>query len=176
MLETILVATDGSHYAGRAVELASYLAAKSDAKLIVLHVHPRETSEELRRMAEAEHMIGPAADMSGPAAAPSAPVAALGTSAFSAPRDELSRDAIEAVGRQILESANETAKQTGVGEVRTIAQDGDPARAILDCAKREKPDMIVMGRRGLSDLQGLLMGSVSHKVSHLADCACLTVK
>ena len=43
-------------------------------------------------------------------------------------------------------------------------------------SKHEKPDMIVMGRRGLSDLQGLLMGSVSHKVSHLADCACLTVK
>ncbi|MHA1152503.1 MAG: hypothetical protein ACTSQ7_07545 [Alphaproteobacteria bacterium] len=28
----------------------------------------------------------------------------------------------------------------------------------------------------LSGLQGLLMGSVSHKVSHLADCACLAVK
>jgi nucleotide-binding universal stress UspA family protein len=176
MLETILVATDGSHYAGRAVELASYLAAKSDAKLIVLHVHPREASEELWRMAEAEHMIERAAAPSSPAAAPSAPVVALTTSAFSKHREELSRDVIEAVGRQILEGAKETAKKAGVGEVRTIAQDGDPARAILDCAKREKPDMIVMGRRGLSDLQGLLMGSVSHKVSHLADCACLTVK
>jgi co-chaperonin GroES (HSP10) len=30
--------------------------------------------------------------------------------------------------------------------------------------------------RTLGDLQGLLMGSVSHKVSHLADCVCLTVK
>ena len=176
MLETILVATDGSHYAGRAVELASYLAAKSAAKLIVLHVHPREASEELRRMAEAEHMIGPAAAMSGLAAGLSAPVAVPGTGAFSAHREEVSQDVIEAVGRQILEGANKTAKKTGVGEVRTIAQDGDPARAILDCAKRERPDMIVMGRRGLSDLQGLLMGSVSHKVSHLADCACVTVK
>ncbi len=176
MLETILVATDGSDYAGRAVALASHLAAKSAAKLIVLHVHPREASEELRRMAEAEHMIAPSAAMSGPAAGPSFPVAALGTGAFSTRQEELSRDAIEAFGRQILAGANETAKKTGVAEVRTIAQDGDPARAILDCAKREKPDMIVLGRRGLSDLQGLLMGSVSHKVSHLADCACLTVR
>lgn len=127
-------------------------------------------------MAEAEHMIGPSAAMSGPAAGPSFPVAALGTGAFSTRQEELSRDAIEAFGRQILAGANETAKKTGVTEVRTIAQDGDPARAILDCAKREKPDMIVLGRRGLSDLQGLLMGSVSHKVSHLADCACLTVR
>ena len=53
---------------------------------------------------------------------------------------------------------------------------GDPAERILDCAKREHVDMIVMGTRGLSDLKGLLMGSVSHKVSHLADCACVTVK
>ena len=33
-----------------------------------------------------------------------------------------------------------------------------------------------MGRRGHGDLQGLLLGSVSHKVCQLADCACLTVK
>ncbi|MCB1819877.1 MAG: universal stress protein, partial [Gammaproteobacteria bacterium] len=34
---------------------------------------------------------------------------------------------------------------------------------------------IVMGRRGLGDLAGLLMGSVSQKISHLAPCPCLTV-
>jgi len=33
-----------------------------------------------------------------------------------------------------------------------------------------------MGTRGLSDLKGLFVGSVSHKVSHLADCSCITVR
>ena len=53
---------------------------------------------------------------------------------------------------------------------------GDPAAAILEVAKGRKADLIVMGSRGLGDLQGLLLGSVSHKVGHLADRTCITVK
>ena len=177
MLETILVATDGSRCADGAVELAGYLAARSGAKLIVLHVHPHEASEDLLRMAQAEHLMEPvAATMSGPVAAPSTPVSALGPGGWPTHRTRVPRDAVEAIGRQLLSQARDIATIKGVKEVRTVSKDGDPARAILDCAAQEKADMIVMGRRGLSDLQGLLMGSVSHKVSHLADCACLTVK
>jgi len=36
--------------------------------------------------------------------------------------------------------------------------------------------MIVMGSRGLSDFKGLLLGSISHKVSAQAECTCVTVK
>ena len=32
------------------------------------------------------------------------------------------------------------------------------------------------GPRGLGDVSGILMGSVSHKVAHLATSACVTVK
>jgi len=37
-------------------------------------------------------------------------------------------------------------------------------------------DMIVMGSRGVSDLKGLVMGSVSHKVMQLAPCTCVSVR
>jgi len=37
-------------------------------------------------------------------------------------------------------------------------------------------DVIVMGRRGLSDFTGFFLGSISHKVAHSADCTVVTVK
>jgi nucleotide-binding universal stress UspA family protein len=35
---------------------------------------------------------------------------------------------------------------------------------------------IFLGSRALGDAQGLLMGSVSHKVAHLAECTCVSLK
>jgi nucleotide-binding universal stress UspA family protein len=67
-------------------------------------------------------------------------------------------------------------RKRAVQKVHTVLRDGDPATAILSVAKEEKADTIVMGRRGLGDLAGLLLGSASHKATHLAECACLTVK
>src|SRR5262249_40074856 len=46
--------------------------------------------------------------------------------------------------------------------------EGRAARAILDMADRVGADAIVMGSRGLSDLSGLLLGSVTHKVIQLS--------
>jgi nucleotide-binding universal stress UspA family protein len=60
--------------------------------------------------------------------------------------------------------------------VHCVIEDGDPGKEILRYAEEETANLIVMGSRGLSDLQGLLMGSVSHKVSHLSPCSCITVK
>jgi nucleotide-binding universal stress UspA family protein len=54
--------------------------------------------------------------------------------------------------------------------------DGDPAQSILHLAKERGVDTIVMGSRGLSDIKGLFVGSVSHKINHLAECTCITVK
>ena len=58
----------------------------------------------------------------------------------------------------------------------TQVVDGDPASNIIAAAGHEKAELVVMGRRGLGNVAGLVMGSVSHKVAHLAECACLTVK
>jgi len=54
--------------------------------------------------------------------------------------------------------------------------DGDPAARILACAQQEKVDCIIMGSRGLSDIQALLEGSVSRKVSNRAICTTIAVR
>ena len=62
-------------------------------------------------------------------------------------------------------------------QFRAPAQtDDDPAKAILRLVDTGKYDLIVMGRRGIGGLKGLLMGSLSHKVSNMADCTVVTVK
>lgn len=54
--------------------------------------------------------------------------------------------------------------------------EGDPRQALLDEAKRDGADLIVVGSRGRSGLEKLLMGSVaSHVVAH-APCSVLVVR
>jgi nucleotide-binding universal stress UspA family protein len=65
-------------------------------------------------------------------------------------------------------------EESGVDHELLILE-GDPARAIADAAEDEKCDLIVMGTRGLSDLKGMALGSVSHKVLHASDCMVLLV-
>ena len=67
----------------------------------------------------------------------------------------------------------------GITDLDPIEHDllfGNPADEIVEFAKQKQIDLIVMGSRGLSDIKGLFLGSVSHKVSHLAECTCITVK
>ena len=83
-------------------------------------------------------------------------------------------DFIRAAGR-MLRRAEDRAKRAGAPNVAAILDTGDPATRIVYQAEANAADLIVMGRRGLGDLGGLLLGSVSHKVAQLASCACLTV-
>lgn len=77
---------------------------------------------------------------------------------------------------RVLRDAEETARKEGASNVTGTVEEGDPATAILDVAERHGADMIVMGSRGLGELKGLVVGSVSHKVTHLAKCTCATVR
>lgn len=61
------------------------------------------------------------------------------------------------------------------GQVGDVAV-GHVARDIVDTAESFGSDLIVMGSRGLSDVQGLLLGSITHKVMHLAQVPVLVVR
>jgi nucleotide-binding universal stress UspA family protein len=80
------------------------------------------------------------------------------------------------VAEKIIADATRVADKKGVKDISAVIEDGNPSEQILRYAKKEAANLIVMGSRGLSDLKGLLMGSVSHKVCQLSTCSCVTVK
>ena len=53
---------------------------------------------------------------------------------------------------------------------------GKVAQEIMDVAASEDAGLIVMGSRGMSDWQGLLIGSVAHKIVHLSSVPVLIVR
>ena len=81
-------------------------------------------------------------------------------------------------GRQLVDGVMRELKDAGTnvrGELVRVPL-GQTPRAILDMAREEGVGLIVMGTRGLSDWSRLLMGSVAHKVVHLAEVPVLVVR
>lgn len=81
--------------------------------------------------------------------------------------------AMEEEGRQVLERVQQ-AVPAGVS-VSTQQKIGHPAQTIIEVAKSGGFDLIVLGSRGLGEIKGYLLGSVSDRVSHHAPCAVMIV-
>lgn len=146
MIKSILVAVDGSEGSKKAMELACDLGKKQGASLHVIHVAQPPPGKR---------------------------VLVLGAAAVTV---EATPEELNKAGEQVVSSARDIARSHGFNDISVSLVGGDPTARIIDCAKKKDVDMIVMGTRGLSDLSGLLIGSVSHKVTHLAPCTCVTVR
>ena len=148
MFERILVAVDGSDNALRAVDAASAIATKFDAELVVVTVlNSLRHSAALKKFAEAEEIDEPPAEL-----------------------------AERLVGLPLIGEAANRASTKGMKQITRRVENGDPAEEIIKVAKEMNVDLIVLGTRGLGTMRELLMGSVSHKVTHLSECPCMTVK
>ncbi len=147
MFKTILVPVDGSEHAQKALSVACQLARQEETCTLHLVHIPEELAHETTL------------------------VWGIGAIAVEASREER-----EEAGKQVITRAEKAAREQGATNVETVIARGDPARAILSEAGKRSVDAIVMGSRGLSDLQGFVVGSVSHKVSHAAECSVITVR
>ena len=146
MIRRILVAIDGSLHSKKALEFACDLVDKYNCDLHILHVVESTPNERFMALGSASVKIPP------------------------------SSEELEKAGKEIIEAALKISEDRGCTYVDTEIKGGSATECILQSIKKNNIDMVVLGSRGLTDLTGLLLGSVSHKVSHLADCTCVTVR
>mgnify|MGYP006279528227 FL=1 len=147
MFEKILVPLDGSDGAARALQTAVELALRFDSELHLLCVFRHHSPLE----------------------------ASLSMVRGRGPK-ERPDDALKGYAGDIVADAKARAIEAGVTPKEAIIKRGQPARSIVEFAKDRGIAAIVMGSRGTGDMEGLLLGSVSHKVTSLAPCTCITVK
>jgi len=175
MIKTILVPTDGSEHANKAIDLAADLASKYDARVILVHALLHNTSVyDLKTLGERLKAAPALIDQLDQVAQAIIDASATGYGGpvfLPAPYET-----VREIGNLLLENAKQRVLSHSVTKVEGKISDEPPADAILQSADKERADMIVMGSRGLGKIAGMLMGSVSHKVSHLSKCTCVTVK
>jgi len=147
VFKNILVALDGSAASTSALEKATELAKKFGAGLHLLHVvRAMQVPLNPGLMGEYEKL------------------------------QRQRHDLLNSAGEQLLNQAKRAAESKGIDSVQSDIGSGDPATAIVDYAVRHKIDLIVIGSRGLGRAEGMLMGSVSRKVSNTTKANCLIIK
>jgi nucleotide-binding universal stress UspA family protein len=174
MIKHILAATDGSDSACKAVDLAAEISVKFGAELTIIHVLVHgNRAREMERLAESEHIVSQAR----PALPNISGITGATGELFRVQRSAHETDRIvAAVGEVIAERALQRARQAGAKSATARTVIGEYAEAIVKAAKDAGADMIVLGSRGLGNVKGLLLGSVSHKVIQRANCSVVTVR
>ena len=145
MFERILVAVDGSEGSKKALRLASNLQQTCGTELLILTVFRHHSLLE--------------ASMS-----------------MVRPDDpESLDDSMRGYAKEVAEEAKAIAAEVGASKVRAFVKAGQPARTIVKFGEEHKADLIIVGSRGQGDVQGFLLGSVSHKVTSLASIPVMVV-
>ena len=80
------------------------------------------------------------------------------------------------ISNDLLTDAETRARDRGVNSIEKKVETGPVARTIVAMAKQSEADLIVIGSRGLGNIEATLRGGVSHRVELLAKCSVLTVK
>lgn len=147
----LLVPVDGSKGAGKAAALAARLAEKLEVPVRLISAFPQDALEAF-----------------------GVPVTTnVGQYKYFAP------GAFEELREQTTSKAFKAAREA-MGEVSVTVEEeiipGEPAPAILEHASKVSDPMIVMGSRGLNRFSEVLIGSVSQRVLHHAECPVIVAR
>ncbi len=84
-------------------------------------------------------------------------------------------DKLQAAGQKAVESIKKMGDEIGVA-VEPLVRIGAPADTVVNTARMENADLIVMGSHGESGVSKLLIGSVVQKVLYWASMPVLVVR
>jgi len=78
---------------------------------------------------------------------------------------------------EVLEEIADELRQKGLSVSLAVTDEpgARPAHEIAELARTAGADLIVAGTRGLSAISGLALGSVTHRLLHIAPCPVLVV-
>jgi nucleotide-binding universal stress UspA family protein len=77
---------------------------------------------------------------------------------------------------KVTETAVNTLMALGVKEVDSEYIEGPPVDVILNVINVRRPDLMIIGSRGLGTWKGAIMGSVSAALTQRCECPVLVVK
>ncbi len=147
--QPIVLAVDGSEHSDRAAAFAGQLSQWSGEVVDILHVvHEPDVipAAVMREYSNLEHVY------------------------------VTQRDMLENVGAQIVANAAQIVRSNGGTVGHEEVEVGSAPQEISAYADRVNAHSIVLGRRGLGDVQGLFLGSVSHRVGHLSHRTLITTE
>lgn len=148
----VVVGSDGSPTAERAVRHGAELAAVDGARMVVVTAYEAAHRSAMDQLAGTE----PGGDDGAPD-----DVRWMLT-------DRGQADGVAQRGRAI-------AHEAGVQGVVIQSDEGDPAEVLIDAARFYDADLLVVGSVGLVGAQRFLLGSVAGSVLHHAPCDVLVV-
>jgi len=143
VFRTIVVGTDGSSTADKAIDAAGDIARLCGAELHVVTAYRPVRSAVL---------------------------AGVGAMGGAVPAPAWLGDDERVAAEEVVRRAGERLAQTGVSATPT-ARLGEPADALLAIAEELDADLLVVGNRGMRGARRYLLGSVADRVAHHAPCS-----
>ncbi len=153
---TIVVGTDGSETATRAVREAGVFAFVDDAHLVIATAFTPQHADALAQLAGT------------PSAAVTSRQATVPAEIQWTVTDRAQAEATAAAGRR-------AAREAGAARVTVTSDSGSPAAVLLETVARHDADLVVVGSVGLRGPRRFL-GSVATDVLHHAPCDVLVVQ
>lgn len=162
MIHHVLVATDGSENAERAVRFSAQVAdRRQQAEVTVVYVHLRLTDAPLGAAVLTPENPLQVSPVLIEAEAPAGP-------------EELAQ--AQAIVNRAVTEIRSLVTSPDVTIVGRVVEHSRVDEGILQVAADTHADIIVVGTRGLSPLRSIIMGSVSHSLLEKATCPVLVVK